>query len=101
MSYGSVVDLAFPAVPTDADNDLILDLSDKYFNACMDLLGKSTDANNAVHVMGEMTFSFAMVNRLIKAKIVCVASTTERNVSELEEAKISKFKFVRFREYKM
>jgi hypothetical protein len=100
-AFGSVVDLAFPTVPPNANILFIIKLADEYFIKCVDLLNKSTDSNNAVHIMGEMTFSFALVNRLIKTNIVCVASTSERNVSESNNTKISKFGFVRFREYNL
>ena len=53
-----------------------------------------------VHIMGEMTFTFAVVSRLKAMNIKCVASTTERNtVITPDGKKISEFKFVQFREY--
>jgi hypothetical protein len=36
----------------------------------------------AVHLMGEMTFTFALVRKLQAAGIRCVASTTARDVVE-------------------
>ena len=52
-----------------------------------------------VHIMGEMTFTFAMVNALHKKGITCIASTTERISSEENGVKTSEFKFVQFRKY--
>jgi len=49
--------------------------------------------------MGELTFTFNVVKNLAVRKIKCVASTTERNVKEIDGKKITEFKFVRFREY--
>ena len=55
---------------------------------------------NAVHLMGEQTFCFALLNYVGVDKIPFYASTTERNVIELENgSKQSVFKFVRFRRY--
>lgn len=54
----------------------------------------------AIHIMGELTFTYALVNRLISAGITCVASTTERLVSfEANGEKMTTFRFVGFREY--
>ena len=99
LSFGSIVDLSFPAIPPEADSDIILKLADTYLKKCLDLLNNNRDEVNAVHIMGEMTFSFAIVNKLIKENIICLASTTERNTSLVDDKKISKFKFVRFRKY--
>jgi hypothetical protein len=58
------------------------------------------DKTFAVHLMGEMTFTFAMLKRFQNMNITCVASTTERKVVELDDGeKIAQFKFVRFRRY--
>jgi len=54
----------------------------------------------AVHIMGELTFCFAMVARLQKAGVTCLASTTRRETVENGDgSKTSRFEFVRFREY--
>lgn len=98
-AFGKVVDMAFPAVPPEGDTNLVDELVENYFNKCLKLLNDHPSENNAVHVMGEMTFSFAIVNRLMKENIVCVASTTKRNSADFNGAKISEFRFVRFRKY--
>jgi len=46
-----------------------------------------------------MTFTFSLVKRLLGNDIVCIASTTKRNVIERDGKKISIFKFVKFRKY--
>lgn len=97
--YGKVVDLEFPQIPPDADEDLITALANDYKEICLDILSSSKDITNAVHIMGELTFCFALVNELKKINIKCVASTTDRNSYELNGMKVSNFNFVRFREY--
>ena len=69
-------------------------LADEY---CARVL--ATPAVSAVHVMGEMTFCFALVARLKAAGVKCVASTTRRDATEADGVKTSRFCFVRFREY--
>ena len=54
---------------------------------------------SAVHLMGEMNFTFSLVNKLKANGIKCVASTTVRETVEENGVKISKFKFVRYRSY--
>ena len=53
----------------------------------------------AVHVMGEMTFTFRLVSMLKVKGILCLASTTERVASVEDNVKTSHFKFVQFRSY--
>ncbi len=97
--YSSVIDLPFPVIPPDSDEEFILNLANEYKLKCFELLNSSLDKNNAVHIMGEMTFCFALVSLLQKENIICVASTTNRNSIEENGVKVSRFEFVRFREY--
>ena len=89
-----VTDLPFPQVDPDGDEAYIDRLTDEY-------LHKILAMNNidAVHIMGEMNFMFTLICKLKAHGIKCVASTTQRETEEENGVKISKFKFVRFREY--
>ena len=98
-NYSSVIDLPFPVIPPDSDDEFILNLANEYKLKCFELLNSSPDKNNAVHIMAEMTFCFALVSLLQKENIICVASTTNRNSIEENGVKVSRFEFVRFREY--
>lgn len=91
---GKVVDMPFPQVDPDGDEAYIEKLADEY----LDKILKTKDVS-AVHIMGEMNFTYAMVSRLKTKGIKCVASTTKRETVEENGIKISKFNFVRFREY--
>ena len=97
--YGKIIDLDFPQIPPDSDKDLIVALAVDYREICSDIISSSIDKNNAVHLMGELTFTYALVSELKKHKIICVASTTDRNSYDFNGAKISNFNFIRFREY--
>ncbi|MBQ3657927.1 MAG: CRISPR-associated protein [Bacteroidales bacterium] len=91
---GKVIDLAFPQVAPDGDEKYIQNLATEYYNKILEMQDITT-----VHLMGEMNFTFALVTKLKAAGIKCVASTTKRETVEENGVKISKFQFVRFREY--
>jgi len=74
-------------------------LAKRYFSVCKEKIKNSDDKVNAVHLMGEYTFVFALANMLINSGVTCVVSTTERNTVEIGGKKISEFKFVKFRKY--
>ncbi len=46
------------------------------------IVGRYRPERDVLHIMGEMCFSFALVNELRKAGFTCVASTSERKVRE-------------------
>ena len=91
--YGAVQDLPFPKINPDSSSDEIEQLAEKYEIKVRQL------NPTAVHIMGEMTFIFKLINRLQVIGIPCVASTTERTADEENGYKTSIFQFVRFREY--
>ena len=95
--YGEIVDLPFPVVAPDAENQELQTLAQD----CVQKILSMGDANSiTVHIMGEMTFTFMVVTRLKELGIRCVASTTERKTTYNEDGtKVSEFSFVKFREY--
>jgi CRISPR-associated Csx2 family protein len=97
IAYGDIVDIPFPTIQPETDEEYVTSLVDDY----MDKIKSTANGKSyAVHVMGEMTFTVAMVERLMAVGIDCVASTTERIVEDLPDGrKLTKFDFVRFRHY--
>lgn len=93
VKYQSVEDLAFPQIPPDMTGAALDQLVEKL----MADIRKLDPA--AVHIMGEMTFTYRMVKALQAIGIPCIASTTERKVTEANGVKTSIFEFVQFREY--
>ena len=94
QTYGSIEDLPFPRIPAEADEAELEQLVETYYRqvtACQP---------TAVHLMGEMTFTYGLVNRLRADGIPVVASTTERIVEERDGKKIVQFNFIRFRAYR-
>jgi len=91
--YNSVKDLPFPQVSPEFNSDELKELVQDYEF-------KISKANpTAVHIMGELTFTHRLVNKLKAIGIPCIASTTERKVTIENNIKTSQFQFVQFREY--
>ena len=88
-----IVDVAFPAVPPDADEGAVASLAEE----CM---AKVPCETSHALVQGEFTLAAELVRRLQNRGIVCVAATSERMVQEAADGRrASMFRFVRFREY--
>lgn len=94
--YGDIVDMEFPKVPTEATSKEVGEMAD---NTVAQLISKYNDCSLTVHVMGEMTLTYAMVGRLKSSGITCVASTTQRVATMHDNKKTSEFTFAGFREY--
>lgn len=98
--YGEITDILFPAIDPYGDENYISALADEYTDKCLKVLSECDTRENAVHIMGEFTFCYAVAGKLSKKSITCIASTSVRIAEEISlNEKISKFKFVRFREY--
>ena len=93
-TYGKVQDLPFPNIHSEMDADAVDDLAEVYYHRVV------TSKATAVHLQGEMTFTYALVRRLRADNIPVVASTSERQVEERDGKKIVHFNFVRFRAYR-
>jgi len=97
--FGCVVDLPFPVVDPDGDESYIEALADEYESKVLEM---AADEPITVHLMGEMTLTFALILRLQAQGITCVASTTRRVTSEFPDGrKESLFQFVKFRKYEI
>ena len=99
--YGKIVDVPFPNIDPAGDGEYIQSLCEGYLRK-IDGIGGDVACNVStvvVHIMGEMTFTFAMVNALQSKGITCIASTTERVTKVENGVKTSEFRFVRFRKY--
>lgn len=95
--YGEIIDLPFPQVDPYGDEEYIASIANDYCRQIKDLSGEHPVT---VHLMGEMTLTFALLQRLSAEGIPCVASTTERVTNETPDGrKESFFKFIQFRKY--
>jgi len=97
--YGAILDIPFPQIDPAATSEQVKDLAMSYFDEIQNIV-KSDSSPIVVHIMGEMTFVFALVQMLQKQDIECVASTSERLVTEEQNGrKVVQFNFVQFRAY--
>lgn len=95
--FGEIVDIPFPVIDENASEKDINRLADDYLNT---ILSKGDSDNLTVHVMGEQTFCYAIISKLQKEGIRCIASCTRRDVFVNEEGQaVSTFHFSNFREY--
>lgn len=95
---GKVCDVPFPEV---SPADSFADIAAQARRLARHLL-ETARSGDVFHVMGELTFAFSLVALLQQGGMMCVASTTERHVTYDKanpDAKISSFRFVRFRQY--
>lgn len=99
QEFGKVKDIPFPVIDSSAGREEIIPVVIEYVSKCISLFEEHKSENNAVHIMGELTFTINIVKILKEKGIKCVASTTERNTKVSGNKKISEFNFVRFREY--
>lgn len=94
-TYGKIVDIPFPEIDPEWDTDRIIEEV-----ATLSQMIMTEYEFVAVHVMGEMTFTHALVNELLLLGHVCVASTTRIEVVKNPDGTTTtRFVFVRFREY--
>lgn len=95
--YGDIIDLPFPDIDETIDEAGIDSLTDNYLAQIKELSGGEPCT---VHIMGEMTFTYSMINKLKDAGYTCVASTSKRDVVLLPDgSKQVRFNFCRFRKY--
>jgi hypothetical protein len=94
LQWGQVQDLPFPQIdPIATENEVHL-LANEYLSQILQI------NPTAVHLMGELTFTFKLVELLKSHGITVLASTTLRTTQDLSDGtKISKFEFVQFRSY--
>lgn len=94
--YGEIIDIPFPAISPEAIKE-DLDIISK--DAIQQIINSHLPPST-VHIMGEMTLTFALVTELKALGYTCLASTTERKVEINENGdKVVHFEFVQFREY--
>ena len=103
LQYGGIGDQAFPHIAPDATAEMVYQLAEQYATHIIhniEYANTLDDSVKAVHLMGEMTFVFALVGLLQKAGITVVCSTTQRTVLEEKDGKkTAQFQFVQFRQY--
>lgn len=96
--WGDIIDLSFPNVPAESDENDIAALADIYCSRICEL------NPDAVLIQGEMSLTYALIHRLRQSGIhvLCAASERVCTTAAADDGSVirkSIFKFVRFREY--
>ena len=95
--HGEIFDIVFPIIGARSTASEVATLADKFSS---DIVTKYNPSTDVIHIMGEMTFTYALVKRLRMAGFRCVASTTERIKQQLPDGGfVSEFRFQSFRDY--
>lgn len=95
--YGELEEIVFPNINPQFTTEQVQMLATDYVAK---ILTHYSTENLTIHVMGELTFCFSVVQQLKEKGVRCVASTTERIVEETaDNKKVTQFSFVQFREY--
>lgn len=95
--YGEIIDITFPLVDPNADEAEINRLADQ---CVAQIVHGRNIRDTTVHIMGEFTLCYAVINRLHMLGVRCLASCTHRDVTyPTPETKQVHFHFTRFREY--
>jgi len=102
--FKRIIDLPFPDIDPSASIEEVIELAQRFKLKCMKLFDNEQenylDKHNAVHVMGEMTFTYNLVFLLHQEFIRAVVSATERVANEDNSGiKTSVFRFKRFRSF--
>lgn len=97
-AYGEITDIDFPAIDPAEDCSYVEKLAGDYLDRILEL---AQGRQVTVHLMGEMTFTYALCSKLKARGIKTVASTSARVVCDNPQTGVrtSIFRFVRFREY--
>lgn len=101
VKYGEMRELIFPNIPPEWSVEEVNTLVREFFFKIENLAISFERKTVTVHLMGEPIFCFLLANKLLYKGYNVVVSTTERCVKELNNEKVSHFKFVRFREYRI
>lgn len=100
------VHIPFPAVPPAADEEEVSMIAEEVMEKIRKEVEKIMSANSwdfspRIMVMGEFNLTYALIRRLAYEGYTPCAATTERCVIEKNGTKVSSFRFVRFRDYKI
>jgi len=100
--YGEIMDIPFPHIDPEWTHDQVSDAVTEMFLHLQRMweTGKIDRSKLTMHIMGEMTYCHDLVERFHRSNVLCVASTTKRQVLEEKDGKKTLlFDFVRFRRY--
>lgn len=99
LLFGDIVDIPFPEIDPEWDEIQIAEIAKRYLQIIADM-AIPPDDTPVVHLMGEYSFCFNLVNLLKINGIQTVVSTSKRHsVMNKDGSKTISFNFVKFRSY--
>lgn len=96
--FAEIIDYPFPAVNPHLDSEQLYPMAG---TLVYELKEKYPAEQFALHIMGEQTMSFLLIQLLMTAGYRCLSSTSDRLVDVKEGHKIVRFQFQRFRDYQL
>jgi len=66
LQFGEIYNISFPAINPKCSAEEVIIVAHKYLNKIKEILTNHFNKNNAVHLMGEFTFVFALASLLIE-----------------------------------
>lgn len=98
--FHSLQEMEFPDIDPHASEEQIQTLAKKYAESIKIRLNNSANENNAILIMGEFSFCYSLINILKENGFKCILATSNRKTIQINNnEKLSKFIFVKFREY--
>lgn len=97
--FSAVTDMPFPHIEPGISQADMEQLVLTYGKKCVQKIADAGPGNHAVHLMGEMVFTTALVTWLLRHNIRCVASATRRITRTNGNEQTSVFEFSGFRDY--
>lgn len=96
--WGGVVDIDLPHIDPNLSCEEVIQKASSDVHHYMEIAAKYA-SSSAFHIMGESVYCYHTIRLIKEAGCTVVASATERVVEYKNNAKLSHFSFVRFREY--
>lgn len=93
MEYGEIIDVPFPTVDPQGDEDYIDGLAERYLRRILQL------HPYAVLCQGEFCLAYRVITRLHESGVIVLAACSERIVKEVGQKKEVMFVFSQFRRY--
>ena len=95
--YSKIVDMPFPNIPPDMSSHKVQEVAENFYRTIANI---SEPKHLTIHIMGEMTFVYKIVQLFQRSGFTCIASTSERKtIDNADGTKTVLFEFVRFRSY--
>lgn len=95
--FGEIIDFPFPNIAPEMSAHKVYEAADGFFRT-ITMVAEPSRAS--IHIMGEMNFTYQLVQLFKRRGFACYASTSERkSIENPDGTKTIQFDFVQFRSY--